>query len=182
MRNTSFFIIIIVLFLTGCGSSAKIAEESTQSRQLDGWVAEKSFEITSDWAIPLMTNSLNRISNSGLLPPGSSANRISLNGNSNYLKFQYGEVAANLPFYGERQAGGGYNGRDGGITFEGTPENFSESKDEKTLRHTIRFKISNKTESFDVTLTLYPNLNSEIQINSTQRFPMRYTGRVKAAS
>lgn len=180
MKISSTLVLLFALSCINCGSSIKIVEPTPQSRSLDEWVAQKSFEITSDWAIPLMTNSLNQISNSGLIPPGSTVNRISLIGNANYLRLNFGEVDADLPFFGERQMGGGYNDRETGIVFQGTPENYEAVKDEKTLRHTIKFDIMNKTEAFSVTLLLYPSLKSEIQITSSQRFRMRYTGSVRA--
>jgi len=182
MRTYCYYLLIFCSVFAGCSSSSKTVVPTPQSQQLDDWVAEKSFEITSDWAIPLMTNSLSRISNSGIFPAGSSANRISLIGNSNFLKFSFGEVDANLPFFGERQTGGGYNGMDTGIIFQGKPEKYEAVKDERSLRHTIKFDVKNKTEAFDVTITLYPNMKSEIHIYSSQRFPMHYTGRVKAVS
>ncbi|MBT8184477.1 MAG: DUF4251 domain-containing protein, partial [Eudoraea sp.] len=74
----------------------------------------------------------------------------------------------------------GYNREGNGIILQGVPKNYEAVKDQTTLRHTIKFDIMNKTEAFDVTLILYPNLNSEIHINSSQRFRMRYTGKVKA--
>ncbi|MCW5515257.1 DUF4251 domain-containing protein [Muriicola sp. Z0-33] len=180
MKISSSLLLLFILMCMGCGSSNKIVEPSAQSRQLDQWVAQKSFEINSDWAIPLMTNSLNQVTNAGIMPPGSSANRISIIGTSNHLRMSVGELDASLPFFGERQVGGGYNNAGSGIILQGTPRNYEAVKDERTLKHTIKFDVRNKTEAFDVTLTLYPNLTSEIQINSSQRFPMRYTGRVKA--
>ena len=182
MKFTNILLFISAVLIAGCGASNKTVEPTAASRQLDEWVHEKSFEIVSEWAIPLMTNSLNQVTNAGLIPPGSAANRISLIGNSNHLKFHFGEVDAYLPFYGERQAGGGYNSDNSGIIFQGIPKDYEAVKDENNLRHTIKFKIINKTEVFDVTLTLYPNQKSEIHVYSSQRFPMRYTGRVKASS
>lgn len=180
MRNSIYILLLLSTVFIGCNSASKIVQPTAQSRELDQWVAQKSFEINAESAIPLMTNSLNQVTNAGLLPPGSSANRISLIGTSNHLRFSFGELDASLPFFGERQIGGGYNNKNSGIIFQGIPKNYEAVKDDRTLKHTIKFDIMNKTEAFGVTLILYPNLKSEIQINSSQRFPMRYTGRVKA--
>lgn len=180
MRSPLFILLLVSIVFTSCSSTSKTVLPTAQSRELDQWVAQKTFEINSEWAIPLMTNSLNQVANAGILPPGSSANRISLIGTSNHLRISFGELDAALPFFGERQTGGGYNSTDSGIILQGLPKNYVAVRDEKTLRHTIKFDVMNKTEAFDVTLILYPNLKSEIQINSSQRFPMRYTGRVKA--
>lgn len=182
MMLKNLIILLVFLGLVGCGTSSKTVSPSSQSQQLDEWVAQNSFEINSDWAIPLMTNSMNQISNAGIFPPGSAANRISLIGNSNFLRFQNNTVSAYLPYFGERQAGGAYNGRNSGIEFDGIPEDLEISRDEKTLRHQIQFKIMDKTEAYNVSITLFPNLNSSIQINSSQRLTIRYNGRVSAPS
>jgi hypothetical protein len=180
MKTPCYILLIISVLSTGCSTPSKVVQPTPKSQHLDEWVAQKSFEISSDWAIPLMTTSFNQVANAGLMPPGSSANRISLIGNPNHFRFNFGEVDAFLPFYGERQVGGGYNSTNSGIVLQGIPKNYQATRDERSLRHTIKFDMTNKTEAFDVTLTLYPDLNAEIQINSSQRFPMRYTGKVKA--
>ena len=68
-----------ILLVQGCGTVSK--NTLAETKALDELVVSKRFEIESDWALPLATNSLNSIANAGLLPPGSSANRISLVGN-----------------------------------------------------------------------------------------------------
>ncbi|MEX0290780.1 MAG: DUF4251 domain-containing protein [Flavobacteriaceae bacterium] len=171
---------LVISTLIGCGSSTKIVEPTAKSRQLDQWVAEKDFEINSEWAIPMLTNSMSQVSNAGLFPPGSAANRINLTGNSNYLKVNGMEVEASLPYYGERQVGGGYGNTNSGIVFSGRVKEYESVKDEDKLKHQITFRVMNNTEVFDVAITLYPNLKSEIIVNSSQRLVIRYEGRVKS--
>jgi hypothetical protein len=169
-------------FLLGCGASKKSSVSSSEKERLENLVAQKSFEIECDLAMPLMTNSMNSLSNAGLFPPGSTPNQISLIGNSNYLKIMGDSVAAALPYYGERQFGGGYD-RDGvGVTFSGNPENYESVYDEKKHSYNIRFSISNNMERFNVSLVLFPGLTSTIVINSNQRFAIRYSGTAKAIS
>ena len=171
--------LMLICTLMSCGSSSKIVEPTAESRLLDQWVSEKDFEITSEWAIPMLTNSMTQISSAGLFPPGSTANRINITGNNNYLKVNGMEVEASLPYFGERQVGGGYGNTNTGIEFIGRAEQYESIKDEEKLRHQINFRIKNNTEVFDVAITLYPNLKSEIIVNSSQRLVIRYEGRVK---
>lgn len=172
--------LVITGVLSSCGSSSKMADATAQSKALDELVSQKSFQIESDWAQPLVTNSLISIANAGLFPPGSSANLISLIGNTNYLKVQGDSIDMYLPYYGERQMGGGYNNDGGAIQFKGIPEDYEVSRDDKTQGQEIRFKMKNKTETFRVAVTLFPNLNSTIVVNSSQRFSIRYQGQVEA--
>lgn len=137
------------------------------------------FEIRSDWALPLATNSLNSIANAGLLPPGSSAGQISLIGNANYVKVMGDSLSVYLPYFGERQMGGGYNSDGAGIEFIGVPKKMEITKDKEKQRYDIRFEFKKDSENFMVIITLLPNLQSTININSSQRFPIRYSGSVE---
>ena len=173
----------ILLFagvLFSCGTSSKTFVPTAQSKLLDELVSQRSFEIESDWASPQMTSSLNSISDAGLLPPGSAANRINLIGNSNYVRVKGDSVMVYLPYFGERQMGGGYDSDGGAIQFTGIPENYEVSQDGKRGSYDIRFNMKNKTESFEVTTTIFPNLASTIQVTSSHRFPIRYSGYAKS--
>ncbi len=175
-----FVVSILAGLMLSCGSSSKISDG--KSKQLDDLVSSKHFQIISDMAFPLATSSLNSISNAGLLPPGSSAGQISLIGNSNYLKVMGDSVAIYLPYFGERQMGGGYNNDGPGIKFEGVPQDMEITKDEEKQQTNIRFKTKDGSETFNIDVSLFPNLNSMIKVNSSQRFPIRYSGQVSAIS
>lgn len=181
--NRVFGVSILAGVILSCGSSAIISDSKSsdsESKELDHLVSSKRFEIVSDRAFPLATGSLNSISNAGLLPPGSSAGQISLIGNSNYLKIIGDSVAVYLPYYGERQMGGGYDSDGGGIQFEGIPTEIEITKDDAKQRYDIRFKMKDDSENFNVNIALFPNLTSFINVSSSQRFPIRYSGTVDA--
>ncbi|WP_157983135.1 DUF4251 domain-containing protein [Psychroflexus aestuariivivens] len=148
-------------------------------QKLTNLVESKSFEIESNWARPSSTTSMNYIAQSGLLGNGSSVSRIDLIGNANYLKFEGDSVSADLPYYGERQSGGGYNS-DQSITFEGEPKDLVIEKNEKKNFYNIEFSISNGTESFQVSIKIFPNLKTDIFVNSSHRLGINYGGRAEA--
>ncbi|MEB8329058.1 DUF4251 domain-containing protein [Flavobacteriaceae bacterium KMM 6897] len=177
-RKIKPLLVLMVAMLIGCGTSSKTVTSPSQIQQLEELIASKSFQIQSDWAMPLMTNSLNSISNAGLLPPGSSGSQISLIGNSNFLMLEGDTISAYLPYFGERQMGGGYSTTDNAIQFKGIPEKYEVTENEKTQSKEISFNIDNKTESFRVFITLSPNLSSTINVNSSDRFSIRYRGQV----
>ncbi len=178
-----FGILIAILTLLGCGSTTKthtITEQDTKI--LDNMVTERFFEIEAEWAQPQLTRSMAQLSNSGLFPLGSNSGNISLIGNGNYIRMKGEKVHALMPYFGERQMGGAYNNNANGIEFEGIPLDLEVNKGKEENSYEIIFNINDKnnpTESHRVVISLFPNLKSSVNINSNQRFPIRYRGRVK---
>ncbi|MBT8181664.1 MAG: DUF4251 domain-containing protein [Eudoraea sp.] len=172
-----FVVLGLLAILWSCGSSQKTVASSMQSEVLEQLVDQKSFQIVSEWAQPMNTNAMNSIASSGLLLPGNSGSNISLIANPNYLKMMGDSVAAYLPYFGERQLSGGY-GIANAIEFKGLPDKLEISQNSKKKTYIIGFTIKEKSEVFQVTITLFNSLASHITINSSQRNFIRYIGKV----
>lgn len=183
MRKLFQFSFLLLLgLILGCSSTSKTNYNAAKKEALDTMVAERTFEIVSRSALPLATNSLNSISNAGLLPLGSTGNRVDLTTTPNYLRIIGDSLDVFLPYFGERQMGGGYNNTNVGITFKGLPKKFEITQNEKTQGYTMSFVIKNQGESYTVTTELFPNHNSSINVISTHRTPIGYNGRVSEYS
>lgn len=177
MKNKGIYTIaaLFLLLSAACKSSSEAFTEA-EMEDLKQLVEARNLEIESEWTWPLAKNSMNQIANAGLLPPGSTAGRINLVGSPNYLRIKGDSVSAYLPYYGERHIAGNYNNNNVGIQFEGIPEDFEVAKHEKKQAYKIRFGISDNAEAYLVNVTLFPNLKSEIVVNSNQRFSITYYG------
>ncbi|MFN2262461.1 MAG: DUF4251 domain-containing protein [Psychroflexus sp.] len=173
----SLYIGLFSLLILACAGSKQTVSEEEQEK-LKELIQDKSFEIISDHARPTSTMSTNYLAQRGLLPFGSTGGRINLIGNSNYLRFDGDSVSADLPYFGERQIGGGYNS-DQSIQFEGEPEDLVIEKNEKKNFYNIEFSISKQTESYQVSVKIYPNFNADIYVNSSQRLGISYEGKAK---
>lgn len=170
--------ITVYMLLLACASSNQRTSDET-SKVLDDMVNKKSFEIISSSAQPLMTAALQQLGNAGVFVNGSTAGNINLTSHTNYLRMKNDSVMAFLPFYGERQFGGGYSNSTG-IEFEGTPNNLQINK-VKDSAYEIRFDIRDKnsnTENYQVYIKLFPNLTSTMMIRSSSRSNIQYRGRV----
>ncbi|AKA36380.1 DUF4251 domain-containing protein [Flagellimonas lutaonensis] len=176
-----FLFVLLLVSVVGCGTSSIPKASPEQLAELENLVENKKIFFEAEWAMPLTTNSLNQISNAGLLPPGSTANQINLIGNNNFLKIDGDSVSAYLPYYGERQMGGVYNQSNAGIKFEGVPTDFEISKDDKKNTYSIKFDVNDRSEAFQVNMTLFPNMTASVNINSNERFSIRYQGKAKKA-
>lgn len=176
--KTKVLVISLVSTLIFSCSAKKIEVTPQQMAVLDNLVERRSFVITSEYALPLVTNSLSALQNSGVLAPGENPGRISLINNPNDLVINGDMVTSKLPYFGEIQQSSGYNGSNSSIEFDGPYEDYSATKNDDNT-YTIKFDAKSKSETFDVTITLFPNLRSQMTIKGNKRFPIRYTGYVE---
>lgn len=176
----SKFIIVgsLILLLISCGSS-KNAPTEAELAKLEQLVNNKQMIIESDWAYPQATMAMQQVANSGLLLPGNNAANISLVGNYNFLKIKGDSITSYLPYYGERQMQVNYGGTDSAIEFKGLIEGYKVEKNKKQ-GYNISFNAKSNSENFQVFITVSPNLKSNMALNGTGRFPIRYTGNAKA--
>ncbi|WP_136468651.1 DUF4251 domain-containing protein [Flagellimonas onchidii] len=168
----------LALLLFACGANRQPLATQDQIEDLNALVSEGSYRINVNTARPLATGSINRIANSGLLPRGSNVGRINLVDTASYLRVFNDSVAADLPYYGERQMGAPYNQDRAGILFKGVPQKFEVIPNAKTSGYIVNFIINNATESFNVTVRLLPDLSSAINVNSSHRTAIWYNGLV----
>ena len=164
--------LFVLLVLNGCGSAWEPISNAEWDR-LERIVTERNFNIEAQWAEPLPDNSLNNLANAGLLPPGSTASRINLIGNANYLNMRGDSVKTQLPYWGERQTVQAY-GRTEGISFSGLAEDIRSSKNEKQQYYDLDFNLRNKSEILQCTLRFYAGKRVLITVQSNQRNQIRY--------
>jgi len=177
MKVFYLFISIVATVIMTCGPSKAVNQ--AQMEVLDQLVQSKHFIIESDWAYPMNTATTQRVLNSGLLPAGSSSGNINLIGNSNGLTISGDSVSSYLPYFGERQMQIEYRGTDNAIQLTGAMEDYKAERI-KNYNYEITFKAKSKSESFDVYITLTPDLKSTIVLSSSSRHSIRYTGNVEA--
>lgn len=151
------------LLLVSCGSSRGGSESVNGYAELQELVNSRQFEIENEWAQPL------------------SGNRINLIGNTNYMRFKNDSVIIDLPYFGVRHSGGGYN-RDGGINYEGPLKNLEieENTEDKAIR--VRFDGQQDTENLFFSMLLFSNGRVETYVRSSQRNSITYDGEIKPLS
>lgn len=171
-----FIWLMVLIICVGCNSTQNITSE--QQAEVDRLLAQRQFVIESDWALPLAVNSMNLLRNAGLIPPQSNANQINLIGNTNHFKVQGDSISVDLPFFGDRQIGGGFNANTS-IQFEGIPKVFEIKNVGKKQRTVIKTRFNQDTESFNSIITIFDSKKVEIVIYSTHRSAIRYRGTLK---
>ncbi len=166
----SFFLLTIL----ACGSSKNTATQA-EIDHLNTLIKQKTFRIENDWAYP--TASLAMQQASQLLPPGNSGNAVNLIGNSNFLAIEGDSITSYLPYFGERQMGGGYSNDDGAIQFKGTMKDYKVTPN-KNSGYDISFEANSHSENFSVNLIIFPSLKSEIILTGSKRTLIKYSGRI----
>lgn len=159
-----------------CKSSKTIISDSHPIHAL---VSSKNIEFIATSANPIVTRSMAAIANGGLVSPGSTISRIDLTGNGNFLKIEGDSISANLPYFGERQFGGGY-GSATGIEFNGLPENYVQEFNTDKQKYTISFQMNNSSDRYMVYVDIFPNLSSVVSVNMANRNSIQYNGLVNA--
>ncbi|MEO9501094.1 MAG: DUF4251 domain-containing protein [Nonlabens ulvanivorans] len=171
--------ILVVLTLIGCKSnlnSAEIAQQNQQLEQIAVKVKQDDFQIVMNTAYPLATNAVTNVLNGILIPNGDSANRIDLSDRDDYIELGNKSVKGELSYYGERRISSGYGNQDTGIEFNGIPTNYTQFIDYKKGLVRVEYQISNQAESFDITIEIFTNRKANINVSSSHRSNIRYTG------
>ncbi|GMN08896.1 hypothetical protein MTsPCn9_06480 [Croceitalea sp. MTPC9] len=181
-KKTYHFVlaIIISILLLSCASSSKTTYSEQNIDELHSLVEGKKFEIESTWAYPLASFGLNNLYNAGLFPIGSNSNQINLIGNPNFLKIEGDSIKAHLPYFGDRQLSANYNSQDIGIELDGLMEDLKVDFNEKKKRYELRFQASHDIETYQVAINIFPNKQTQMNINSTHRTNIAYRGDIKA--
>ncbi|WPO78839.1 DUF4251 domain-containing protein [Flavobacterium sp. KACC 22761] len=97
---------------------------------------------------------------------------LNLDYNTYFLKFNETKTTCDLPFFGRA-----YNvayGGDGGIKFEGVPENTKIDKSKKKV--TVKTTVKGKDDVFDLLFTIFFDGGASLSVTSNNRAPISYDG------
>lgn len=101
---------------------------------------------------------------------------IILDYNTYFLKFNTEKTTCDLPFFG-RAFSVPYGG-DGGIKFEGVPENIKVEKKKKN--YVVRASVRGKEDVYSLIFSIFFDGGATLSINSNNRASIYYDGRIRA--
>ena len=178
MKRLAYILPILILFIN-C-STKRVVNKAT-SEKTNKLIAQKRFSIDCNMAYPMPTMALQAVANAGLVVPGSTVNQININGSINQFKILGDSIAVYLPYYGEQQmAGMSYGKTNVGIQFEGIPDNSNFEGYDKKGNKVLKFTFKNDAEQCQARVKIFPSGRSEININSSHRTAIRYSGIINA--
>lgn len=170
------FICIAVL---GCGSTNNAVRDAELQSSLRELIESKAYRFTATRAYPMPSQAFNAIANSGILPPGSNSGFIDLIGITSFVEVHGDSLTGNLPFYGERQLGGG-PGSDAGISFNGKPKSYEVEYNGKQNHFEIKMTTDGNGDVYILRLRAYANGRAGMSVLSNQRTAIQYYGDITA--
>lgn len=164
--KTTLSILLLLINVVGFSVSAqeKTKKELKQEREL-----KKQNEIKA------LIDSQNFVFEAQKATP-QGGRLLQLDYNTYFLKFKADSTTCDLPFFG-RAYNVGYNG-DGGIKFEGKPENVKvETKKNNTI---LKATVKGKSDVYDLLFSIYYNGSTTLSVSSNNRAPINYDGIIYA--
>lgn len=102
--------------------------------------------------------------------------RINLDTNYGYLKIDKEKAEADLPYFGVAQVAS-YSAN-GGIVFNNENVKYKVEFDDKKQKVIIQFNATQKSEFFNLILSVFKNGSASLTISSNNRNSARYDGKV----
>ena len=125
-------------------------------------IGEKTFEFRGDWA---NTNS---------------AQRINIINSANMLRINKDSANIYLAYFGTLQPGSAAMNRSGTISFNGLMKNYKTTFNEKKQSIRVSFDTTGQQDPFQLSMTIYGNGNTIVNVNSIVRTAIKYQGHTKA--
>lgn len=154
----SFFLSISVFAQKKSSKEIKAEKELLLQKQIEALIDSKNFVFEAQ-----------RISPRG-------GRIIILDYNTYFLKFNEEKVTCDLPFFGR-----GYNigyGSDGGIKFDGKPENIKVEKKNKS--YNFKAIVKGKDDVYNLMFSVFFNRSTTLTVNSNNRSSIIYYGEISA--
>ncbi|MCD0471506.1 DUF4251 domain-containing protein [Flavobacterium sp. JAS] len=136
----------------------KAERELKKQKETDSLINSKNFVFEAQRAQPLGTRQIN------------------LDYNTYFLKFNTTKTTCDLPFFGRA-----YNvayGGDGGIKFEGVPENIQIEKKKKS--YNVKATVKGKDDVYDLLFSVFYDGGATLSVNSNNRTSISYQGVIEA--
>lgn len=169
----------IVALLLGCSGAKNEANKELKAKQFDElkeFVSGNALHFKADYALPMQTFAVVQVTNALLRNTGNAAGRIYVARFGDYLKIQDGIVDGDFSYYGEIRIGRTLDPDDNAIIFKGEPKKYEVIENEKKNMVSIEFEINAESETFSVTLNIYPNKRAYVNVASAYRTSIQYQG------
>lgn len=166
MKNTLLVLIALILFSSQITAQTK--EEKKEQKELKSQkkyeamkniVNSKSFEFSADW-----------ISSTG--------SRINIASGSNTITISQDSAIAAMQYFGTVTSIG-FRGSEG-VSFNNEMKNYKVKFDDRKKKISVSFTAKNKSENFDINLTIFSSGKAYADVYSNNKNNVTYDGNVTA--
>lgn len=171
--------ISILVVIVGCTSTKNKMIHPEELATFSELIEGKSYRFDAKRAYPMPSQAFNAVANSGILPPGSNSGVIDLTTTVSFVEVHGDSISGNLPFYGERQLGGG-PGAPAGIAFKGIAKSYEANYNGKQQRYDIKISVAGEQELFQLQLKAFPSGSTDLLVMSNTRTTISYDGTLEA--
>jgi hypothetical protein len=161
-----FVLVMSALITTTCFSQEKTKKELKAERKIEKqkqtevMVNSKEFIFTARTAMPQGGRSVNLSTN-----PGS-------------VKFHPDLIKSDMPYFGRVTGSVAYGGRDGGMKFEGKPDEYTVTRGKKN--YLIIAEVKGENDLFRLSLSVSFEGSASLSITSNNRSVITYSGEISA--
>jgi hypothetical protein len=159
-----FLALLLSLVVTICFAQEKTKKQLRQTRKIE---KQKQTEI--------LVNSKEFVFVARNASPQGFRN-IDLTSNANYIKFQPDFIKSEMPFFGRAYSGVAYRG-DGGLNFEGKPQEYTFKKEKKAYQ--IKAVVKGQYDVYKMYLSVFYDGSASLSINSNNRSTISYNGEIR---
>lgn len=184
--SIAVLLLSVSLVSLSCGSAEDQATAAVQQKNFDALVhllESKEFRIDIQTAHPFNTAATTQVLSQLSPYTGNTVGRINVHGAGHYLEVSGENAKGSMPYFGEQLQGGANAGKiDIGVDIDGEIADFQLIKNDKKKRVQIEFDTedsTNPSENYEVLMTFFVNRRVEVQVTSSQRTNIRYTGSVE---
>lgn len=104
--------------------------------------------------------------------------QVDLNSRPNYLRINGNNASADIPYFG-RSTNAGYGSGDTGVAFDGEMIDYTVKEIDKKKKIIISFKVKNKTETYNCSLTISGANSGTLVVSSSVKQSIRYNGSIR---
>ncbi len=163
--NSNFSVLLVAFFFIALFTNAQ--EKSKKELK-----AEKKIELQKE--VDVLVNSKEFIYQATTALP-SGMRSMNLSGNSNYVKFKPNHIESYMPFYGRVYSAAPYTG-EGGLKFQGEPQEFTVEKGKKN--YSVTAVVKGGTDNYTLNMSVNFDGSASLSIISNNRSTISYNGQI----
>lgn len=177
MRHLILKYVFILGFISVVSISCSTTKPKTQLPDFEWNLDGQTLVFYAQTATPLPDQMLMSSEIQRILPPGSSANNIQLNGNSNFIVFSKDSIQSFLPYYGRVFMTNGVNPQKSALELVSTQFKVQKQSSRKGITY-INWTFNDQRDLNQMQISVGKNGYATVQCRFNFRQPISFYGQI----